>query len=102
MSKDKLLPIIAEIESSCQQNNIANFYGHVENEVGTQFTGNNQKKQIGKSIQAFFKTQNPKQEEEIRKSVLDLKAQGVKKVQIKSRLGISAGKVDKYFDSEWV
>ncbi len=38
-----------------------------------------------------------KQEEELRLKVIDLKKQGLKKVEIASKLGISAGRVNKYF-----
>jgi hypothetical protein len=39
----------------------------------------------------------PIQELEIKRKVLELKAQGVKKVEIRSRLNISLGMVDRFY-----
>jgi hypothetical protein len=56
---------------------------------------------IKRKAESLFETEiRPKQEEEIKKKVLELKSQNFKKVEIASKLNISSGMVNKFYYTE--
>lgn len=56
---------------------------------------------VRRRVELIYETEiRPTLEKKIRENVLDLKLKGFKKVQIASKLGISSGMVDKFYNSD--
>jgi hypothetical protein len=56
---------------------------------------------VVRNVEALFEIEiKPKIELEIKNKVLELKKQGYKKVEIRSKLDISRGLVDRFYDME--